>query len=226
MMEVVSFSLFIYIIIIWLVVAICSSWEVTERLCWKICHRRWSLSGLFLLTLFCLYKFLNLRMLFICTAIPAYFSELLLKWFIFFITIYRPTYSWHPRLMVLLEDSRLTWYKFPSLTTYTLSRVINIYVVLSESGTSVSFWFLSFFLWCWFKWNFFCLSFRLFYAFSRTLQMPNPPPSTFLFSNECVLHLQNEFPLLSRIYDAYSEVPAFLDASPQRQPDTPPEYRS
>lgn len=36
----------------------------------------------------------------------------------------------------------------------------------------------------------------------------------------------NEFPLLSRIYKAYSEVPAFLDASPERQPDTPPELRS
>ncbi|KAL2491061.1 Glutathione S-transferase Z1 [Abeliophyllum distichum] len=32
-----------------------------------------------------------------------------------------------------------------------------------------------------------------------------------------------EFPLLSRIYKAYKELPAFEDAMPERQPDAPPE---
>ncbi|KAI5658236.1 hypothetical protein M9H77_27029 [Catharanthus roseus] len=36
----------------------------------------------------------------------------------------------------------------------------------------------------------------------------------------------DEFPILSRINEAYLEIPAFVDASPGRQPDTPPEHRS
>ncbi|KAL2513849.1 Glutathione S-transferase Z1 [Forsythia ovata] len=36
----------------------------------------------------------------------------------------------------------------------------------------------------------------------------------------------NEFPLLSRIYEAYKELPAFEDAMPERQPDAPPEARA
>ncbi|CAI9101451.1 OLC1v1038781C1 [Oldenlandia corymbosa var. corymbosa] len=35
----------------------------------------------------------------------------------------------------------------------------------------------------------------------------------------------NEFPTLLRIYEAYSEIPAFRDAMPGKQPDTPPEHR-
>ncbi|KAL2513846.1 Glutathione S-transferase Z2 [Forsythia ovata] len=36
----------------------------------------------------------------------------------------------------------------------------------------------------------------------------------------------NEFPLLSRINKAYKELPAFQDAMPVKQPDTPPEAKS
>ncbi|KAL0454536.1 UNVERIFIED_CONTAM: Glutathione S-transferase Z1 [Sesamum latifolium] len=35
----------------------------------------------------------------------------------------------------------------------------------------------------------------------------------------------NEFPLLSKINESYNEHPAFQDAMPGKQPDTPPEAR-
>lgn len=35
-----------------------------------------------------------------------------------------------------------------------------------------------------------------------------------------------QFPLLSRLNEAYNEVPAFRDASPERQPDTPVELKA
>lgn len=37
--------------------------------------------------------------------------------------------------------------------------------------------------------------------------------------------VQNEFPLLSRIYKAYKEVPAIQNAMPEKQPDAPAEAR-
>lgn len=36
---------------------------------------------------------------------------------------------------------------------------------------------------------------------------------------------QREFPILAKINDSYGEHSAFQDASPGRQPDTPPEAR-
>ncbi|KAL3515802.1 hypothetical protein ACH5RR_022704 [Cinchona calisaya] len=36
----------------------------------------------------------------------------------------------------------------------------------------------------------------------------------------------DEFPLLARIFEAYSELPAFQDAMPGRQPDAPAEHRN
>ncbi|XP_022897436.1 glutathione S-transferase zeta class-like [Olea europaea var. sylvestris] len=36
----------------------------------------------------------------------------------------------------------------------------------------------------------------------------------------------SEYPILSRINEAYKELPAFQDAMPGKQPDTPPEARA
>ena len=33
--------------------------------------------------------------------------------------------------------------------------------------------------------------------------------------------LQNEFPLLARLHEEYSQIPAFQDAMPEKQPDSP-----
>ncbi|GKV49306.1 hypothetical protein SLEP1_g56062 [Rubroshorea leprosula] len=33
-----------------------------------------------------------------------------------------------------------------------------------------------------------------------------------------------QFPLLSRLNDAYSELPPFQDAMPEKQPDAPPHH--
>ncbi|GKV50487.1 hypothetical protein SLEP1_g57189, partial [Rubroshorea leprosula] len=43
-----------------------------------------------------------------------------------------------------------------------------------------------------------------------------------LFSS--TIFLQFQFPLFSRLNDAYSELPPFQDAMPEKQPDAPPHH--
>lgn len=40
-----------------------------------------------------------------------------------------------------------------------------------------------------------------------------------LLSKSCQCNVQNQFPTLLRVFEAYQELPAFQDAMPEKQPD-------
>lgn len=45
--------------------------------------------------------------------------------------------------------------------------------------------------------------------------------SSATISNFLLVFLQTPYPLLSRLNEAYNQLPAFVDSAPENQPDTP-----